>query len=168
MLLVVAAVAAAIVLLLGGGDGDSTVAPAAGEFTLTYPENWNALTDAQLKALQNPPLVLIRREDGKAVIVVRRDKPGIPDAAQLARDLEKEFKQRLPDYKRVSASIITLPAGRAFFYSYVREKKGTLHTVVIVPSGDRSYVFNTVSVPGDEQVADEVGAIIKSLKVNAS
>jgi hypothetical protein len=56
--------------------------------------------------------------------------------------------------------------GNAFFYSYIRKKKGTVHTVVVVPDGDRSYALNTVSKGGQEKTAREIANMILSFKPN--
>ena len=60
--------------------------------------------------------------------------------------------------------MIEIGAGKAFFFSYIRKTKGTVHTVVVVPDGKRSYVLNTVSRGGAENVARQVARIILSFK----
>ena len=39
-----------------------------------------------------------------------------------------------------------------------------MHTVVLVPNGKQSYVLNTVSSGGSEQVARQIARIILSFK----
>jgi len=96
---------------------------------------------------------------------VRAAKGAVGDAAAFAHQLDAEFRKKLPnDYRPVEAKLVVLPAGKAFLFSYVRTKKRTLNTLVIVPVPARSYVFNAISVPGDKEVAGDIGTILKSFK----
>ncbi|MEA2276059.1 MAG: hypothetical protein QOC78_1019 [Solirubrobacteraceae bacterium] len=44
----------------------------------------------------------------------------------------------------------------------VRERRGSVHSVVVVPVGRRSYVLTTVSQAGRKDVAREIGGIVTS------
>ncbi|MEA2394128.1 MAG: hypothetical protein QOJ82_2019 [Solirubrobacteraceae bacterium] len=46
--------------------------------------------------------------------------------------------------------------------SYIRERRGSVHSVVVVPAGRRSYVLTTVSQAGRKDVAREIGGIVTS------
>ena len=68
----------------------------------------------------------------------------------------------MPDFRKQSSRIIETKAGKAFYFSYIRERKGTVHTVVIVPKGARSYALNTVSQGGEKRVARDIAQILLS------
>jgi len=52
-------------------------------------------------------------------------------------------------------------------YSYLRERRGTVHTILIVPAGSRSYVLNSVSQPGADDAAREIGEIMTSFSLRS-
>ena len=172
--LVVLLVAAMIALLLAGamalnartGDEQNSGGKLAGAsgnaFTLTYPEGWRPLTKARLDALPGKPLAVLRREGGAGYIVLRQEKRAPRSFAQFSSNLTRELDKRVPDFRKQSARNVRIRAGEAFFYSYIRAQRGTVHSVLVVPAGDRSYVFNTVSRGGAEKVARETARIILS------
>jgi hypothetical protein len=47
-------------------------------------------------------------------------------------------------------------------YSYAREERGTAHTLLVVPAGDRSYSLNAAVPAGAKDAAQEVGQILLS------
>jgi hypothetical protein len=57
---------------------------------------------------------------------------------------------------------VKIKAGLALFYSYIRKTKGTAHSVVVVPGRSQSYVLNAVVPAGENQIARQVGAMIRS------
>ena len=149
---------------LTGSAGTHTASANTG-FTLRFPKKWQAMSAQELAAIPNHPLAVVRRKDGKGIVVVRAAKGAVGDAAAFAHQLDAEFRKKLPnDYRPVEAKLVVLPAGKAFLFSYVRTKKRTLNTLVIVPVPTRSYVFNAISVPGDKEVAGDIGTILKSFK----
>ena len=104
----------------------------------------------------------MRREDGKGFLVIRRE--GKPPASieAFTKDLDKEFAKRLPDFQKRTTRSLKIRAGQAYFYSYIRKRKGTVHSVVLVPAAKGSYVLNTVARGGEEDVARELGRMIVS------
>jgi hypothetical protein len=134
-------------------------------FKLNFPKRWQPLSGEELEALPGRPLAVLRRKDGEGFIVVRRENRAPTEFKAFSTDLTRALDKRVPDFQRQSARTIRVRAGNAFFYSYVRRRKGTVHTVVIVPAGTRSYAINTISPGGAEDVAREVARIILSFDV---
>jgi hypothetical protein len=134
-------------------------------FTLDYPDRWQPLSGEELDALPGRPLAVLRRKDGEGFVVVRRQKRAPRDFNVFSADLTRALDKRVPDFQRQSSRTIKVGAGKAFFYSYIRRRKGTVHTVVLVPAGERSYALNTISPGGAEDVAREVARIILSFDV---
>lgn len=166
--LLVAALGFVLVKAIGGDDeeqggGTSTLqGPSNAPFKVALPPGWRALRSEELAALPGRPLGVLRRTDGKGFVVIRREGPAARDFTKLSRDLDRELGRRLRDFKRQSARTVKVRAGRAFFYSYVRERRGTVHSIVIVPAGARSYALNTVAQGGENVVAREIGRIVVS------
>jgi len=176
--LVLLAVAIALVLLLGGDDEDSSSdslttltvdepapgAPAATPFTLSYPDTWTEVSEEEVGSAAGDTLAILRREGRSGVLVVaQRQTPENLDLQQLGEKLGKQIKQGIPDAREVAARPTHLPAGDAFVYSFVRERAGTVHSVVVVPSGGVTYVLNSVIPSGNNEAAQEVGEIVRTL-----
>lgn len=179
VLLVVAVVAA--VLLLGGGDdggdsggpelrtleagGPSDAAPAASPFTLSHPPSWSEVPEDQLSAQGPGETVAVLRREGRTglLVVTRQASSDDLDLETLGERLGRQLKRGLPDAREVAARPTRLPAGDAFVYSFVRRRAGTVHTIVVVPSGAETYVLNSVIASGDNAAAQESGEIVRSL-----
>lgn len=166
--LVLAVLGFVLVKAFGGEEekkkgGITTVqGPPSDPFKVDLPPGWRALRREELATLPGRPLGVLRRNDGKGFLVIRRERPAARDFAKLSRQLDRELTRRLKDFKRQSARTVKVRAGRAFFYSYVRERRGTVHSIVIVPAGRRSYALNTVAQGGENAVAREIGRIVVS------
>jgi hypothetical protein len=147
-----------------GDDGKAGRLEVSGSdsFTVKYPDRWQALSGDELAALPDRPLAVLRRKDGDGFVVVRRERRAPANFDTFATDLTRALDKRVPDFQKRSARTIRVAAGNAFFYSYIRRRKGTVHTVVLVPAGERSYAINTISPGGAEDVAREVARIILS------
>jgi hypothetical protein len=177
-LVLLAAGVAALVLLLGGDDEGSSSeqlntltvdeptpgAPAATPFTLSYPDTWSEVSKEEVGSAAGDTLAILRREGRSGVLVVaQRQTPENLDLERLGEKLGREIKQGIPDAREVAARPTHLPAGDAFLYSFVRERAGTVHSVVVVPSGGVTYVLNSVIPSGDNEAAQEVGEIVRTL-----
>lgn len=163
----VVTVAAVVFLLVrGSGDGTKTLGGGVAPFSLEYPESWKTFDRTELAAFKNPPAAVLRQRNGKGILVIRVEKPFGGNLQKFAVDLREELDERIPDFREVRARVIKVRAGNAFFYSYVREKRGSVHTIVVVPAGnERSYVLSTVSQPGANDVAREIGEMITSFSL---
>lgn len=178
--LVLLAVAIGAFLLLSGDDDDSdsgtelqTIelggpapgAPAATPFTLSFPDNWSEVSTEDLGDVSADTLGVLRRDGRSGLITVsQRRTPDDLNLEQLGARLGKQIKRGIPDAREVAARPTNLPAGDAFVYSFVREDAGTVHSVVIVPSGGVTYLLNSVIPSGDNQAAQEAGEIIRTLE----
>jgi hypothetical protein len=166
----VAAVAAlAVVVVDRGHDAAPGSRPVSarspsGTFTFTLPAHWRALAPAQLRKLSRPAVAAYVRDDGAALVAIRRAAAAPVISTEFVRSLDRRFRARLTDYTPVSARVITTSAGGAFFFSYVRRKAGTLDTIVLVPAGARSYVLDSVSNPDSPAATHDVGRIINSFR----
>ena len=135
-------------------------------FRMSYPKNWKPLAKDDLDSLPGKPLAVLRRNDGKGFVVVRREQ-GQPPASvnKLSSDLGKELRRRVPDFKSRSTKQVKIRGGSAVFTSYIRKKTGTVHSIVIVPAGKKTFTLNTVSRGGANDVAREIGRMILSFDV---
>ena len=149
---------------LTGGDDPQTVkaGPADSPFRLSVPKGWRNLSEQELGALPGKPAAVIRREDGKGFVVVRREGRPPKSFQSFTKDLDKEFEKRVPDFQKRTTRTLKIKAGEAFFYSYIRKRAGTVHSVVLVPAQKGSYVLNTVAKGGEDEVAKELGRLIVS------
>ena len=160
-LLVAAAVAVLAVVLLGGDD--QTLKGTSGDtFHLAVPDGWRALSNEELTTLPGKPAAVVRRDDGKGFLVIRREGRPPKSMQDFAKQLDGEFQKRIPDFQKRTTRSLKIRAGDAFFYSYIRKRKGTVHSVVLVPGPKGSYVLNTVAAGGEDQVAKDLGRMIVS------
>ena len=170
IVLAVGAAVAAVLIFTGGGSEKSggTVSSSssskADAFKISYPDSWTPLGKDKLKSLPGHPLAVIKRKDGKGLVVVRREQGAPPrDLMSLGTTLGKQLKKRIPDLKLRSQKVVKLRSGPALFTSYIRKKTGTVQSVVVVPaSGKRVFTLNTVSRGGANNVARETGRMILS------
>jgi hypothetical protein len=164
-LLALAILATVALLSLAGGDDRTTVTgPAGNDYRVLLPDGWRSLGSARLTKLPRQPVGVLRRDDGRGLVVIRRE--GRPPASfsTFAKELDREFERRLPDFQRRSVRALRINAGRAWFYSYIRTRSGTAHSVVLVPADGGSYVLNTVARGGEQAVAKEIGGMIISFE----
>jgi phage tail protein X len=178
VVMIVAAVVAAF--LLGGGASSNTQttltargsplasgSQAAPRFNLSLPPSWSAVPASRLAAYPGHPVAVLLRKNRTGLIVITssRSNPKLGLAA-LGPSLAKNIAARFPDAKTVSAKLVTVRAGTAFYYSFVRTKAGTVNGVLVVPAGKVTYQLNSVT-PGDQpQAAKEVGQIFLSFRLS--
>jgi hypothetical protein len=175
---VVVAVLAA--LLLGGGNGSSSSsqtilrgggsspgAPAAPRFNLSFPSAWTAVPVGQLATYAGHPVAVLLRAKHTGLIVITgaRSNPSLT-LTQLGPSISKKITSSFKDARTVSAKLVTVPAGKAFYYSFVRTKAGTVNALMVVPAGTITYQLNSV-VPGDQPLAArEIGKIFLSFTLS--
>jgi hypothetical protein len=167
----VAVVAVVVVALAGGvavkaltgSDHKNEVKGSSKDsFKLSYPNGWRALSKKELRTAAGHPLAVLRRNDGKAFVILRKEKRAPKNFQSFSTDLTKALDKRVPDFQKQSSRIVKLRAGKAFFYTYIRKTKGTVHSIVVVPAGNQSYALNTVSRGGSTSVARQVAQILLS------
>jgi hypothetical protein len=161
-------VVAAFLLLNGhdntGNSGGQLTGTAKEHYRLSYPASWRPLSHDELAKQPGQPLAVVRRKDGKGFVVLRKEGRAPQNFTSFSSDLSRALEKRLPDYQKRSSKVIKLAGGQAFFFSYIRQTKGTVHTIVLVPAGKSSYVLNTVSSGRSQSVARQIARIILSFK----
>lgn len=168
VLAVIAAAVVAVLSLTGGDDdgaggGTTTVnGPAGNEFTLETPVGWTAVAEDQRGAVPGDPLAVLRRDDQKGLVVVNVQQGKVKNFDAQVKTLDRRLEKAIPDFQKVGARIVDVEAGKALLYSYAREKRGTAHTLLVVPAGDRSYSVNGAVPAGEDDAAREMGAILLS------
>lgn len=170
------AIAAAVLLIVGAAlflthtlSGNTATGAVKGgsadaQYQIGLPKGWRALTKAELAKVPSHPLGILRRNDGTGFLVIRRAGKLPSDLNAFSASLDKQFKSRFKDFKRQTAKVIKTRSGKAFFYSYLNKKKGTVTSVTIVPAKKGSFTLNSVSKGGEDAVARELGRMIVSFK----
>jgi len=160
-------VAVGVALLVTSGDDKGKLSGSGSQnFTLSYPDGWKELSSRELGDAPGSPIAGVRSGDSSGFVFVRREGRAPKNFDAFSTQFTREIDQRVPDFQKRSARIVKTAGGNAFFYSYIRKRRGTVHTVVVVPDGDRSYALNTVSRGGEEKTARDVAKIILSFKAN--
>jgi hypothetical protein len=174
LLAIVAVVVVGVIVLTGDGDeegngGDKpttlTVKGASGdEFTLEQPARWTAVSEEQRQALPGRPLAVLRRDDQHGLVIVNVQPGTVKNFDKQVKALDRRLAKAIPDFRKVGARIVRVKSGRALLYSYARSKRGTAHTLLVVPAGKRSYTLNGTVPAGANDAAREVGRILLSFK----
>lgn len=167
--LVALVAAAAAYFVLGGDDKPATGDRAAvaesdpaNAFKVVLPEGWRSATKEELAEAPGTPLAVLRRDDGRGFVVIRRSGRIPKDLPTFTRDLDKQLEKRFDDFARQSAKVIKVRAGSAYNYLYIREEEGTVQTITIVPADRGSFTLNGIAEGGDAKVAREVARVIAS------
>jgi hypothetical protein len=147
-----------------GTSGGQLTGTANDKFTLSYPSSWRPLSSDELAKQPGHPLAVVRRKDGKGFVILRKEGKAPQNFTSFSTDLSKALEKRIPDFEKRSSKVVKIAAGNAFFFSYIRKNKGTVHTIVLVPAGKRSYVLNTVSSGTSQSVARQIARIILTFK----
>jgi hypothetical protein len=144
------------------GPSDTVHGPSQAPFTLHVPEGWSSVSSSDLASLPGNPLGVVKKDDGTGVVIVNSQPPTSASLSELSKTVEKQLKQRIPDFTLIKSQTAEIPAGRAISISYTREKKGTSNILVAVPSAGQIYTLNAVIRPGSSSTAKQVGQIINS------
>jgi hypothetical protein len=151
-------------LLSGSHDGaaaHSYTAPGHA-FSVKVPDGWSALGGEQLAKVPGTPAAMLRRADGRGVVIVRRIPTVRGNLPTIAKDLTSELRRRLSGFHLVSARLGRVRAGAAFLYTFVRGTRGTAQSLAITSVRGATYRIDSV-VPGDApDAARQAGAIVGS------
>ena len=167
LLAALAGAAVAAGLIAGAGD-DATPSPRAKElrgpgFALAYPAGWSPTSADRLAKLPGHPVAVVRRADGKGVVVVRRKAaPRDQSLKALTRDLNAGMARRFDDFRFVSARVTRVRGGNAYLYTYLRTRQKTAQSIALVRVGDANFTLDAVARSGDPRAAREVAAIVRS------
>ena len=166
--LVAGVLAAAAYLVLGRDEPQRGVlnGPSSDPFSIRYPSSWRALSSDELELVPGKPLGALQRKDKTSLVVVRRVRGQAGgDLNKFSRKLADALQKQFKDFKGSSAKLVRTKRGKAFYMSYVRTKRGTVHGLVIVPAGKRTYTIDTGTRAGHTASAREIGRMIRSFDV---
>lgn len=156
---------AAQLLMPGSRDGGArTITPAGASFALDYPTGWQAASPAELAANPARPAALVRRGDGRGIVMVHESGPLDGTLEALGRDLRRQVERRMPDARPVAMRTVRLSTGPALSYTFVREESGIVQGIVAAPTPGRTYLIDSVADGDSGEAAREVGAIVRSLR----
>jgi hypothetical protein len=163
--LAVLAVLTVVGLMSGSGSGSGAAAPgvytAAGHaFTIGVPAGWSALHGAELARVPGSPAAVLRRADGRGVVIVRRTGAVTGDLRWIARRLTAQLGRRLPGFRLVGARIGRVRAGDAFLYTFVR--RGVAQSLAVTTVRGATYRIDTVVPAGSPDAARQAGAAVSS------
>jgi hypothetical protein len=135
----------------------------ADDFALAYPAGWAPTRADELAKLPGRPAAIVRRKDGKGVVIVRRKAaPRDQSLKALTRDLTAGLDKRFDDFRFVSSRVARVRAGNAFLYTFVRTKQKTAQSIALVRVGKTNFTLDAVAASGDPRAAREVAAIVRS------
>jgi hypothetical protein len=163
-LLAVGVIIAAVALFTGGSNSQGGTLSGSKEdaFNISYPKTWSPLSQDKVASFPGHPLAVLRRNDGQGVVVVRREQGAAPaDLNQLGAQLGQQLKRKDPSLKLHTQKLVKIRSGPALLTTYIT-KKGAVQSVVVVPSGKRTFSIDTASPGGADNVAREIGKMILS------
>jgi len=165
---VVFALAALAAVLLPGSGGGSA-APATPHFTaadksfsVAVPSGWRALRPAELKAVAGAPSAVLRRNDGRGLVVVNQGPALARSSRSLTRELTAQLSRRFAGMKPVTARTVALPGGPAYVYTFARPSADRVQSIAVAPRGGKTYTLDAVAGARATDVAAQVGAILRS------
>jgi hypothetical protein len=153
-----------LVHLLGGSNGKAahTYTAPGHAFSIAVPEGWTAMPADQVARVPGRPAAVLRRADGRGLLVVRRTAAVHGDLRAAARILTADLSRRFAGFRLVSARLGRVRAGGAFLYTFVRGARGIVQSLALTRIGGPTYRIDSV-VPGDApDVARQTGAIVGS------
>jgi hypothetical protein len=168
----VAGGAASLALFALAGPAGDDAAPVPGtahtapdeRFLIDVPRGWHSVDGDELAAIDSKPAAVLRRDDRRGIVIVRRTAPVTGTSRELSRTVGEQLRGRFPGFRRVSARMTTIDGARAFVYTFVREPAGTVQSLALVSAHGQSYAIDSV-VPGNApDVAREIGPIVASFR----
>jgi hypothetical protein len=151
-------VAGAVVLVVRPSSGETLEAKG---FRLVYPDSWRLVPTAG----HNRPLAVLAPRDGGGRVTITPDTPlRTLDGARLVKQVRADFSERLEDYRLLSAAVERTAAGTIFVYSFTPPNASAVHTVALVPAGDRSFLLTSVAAARADGVARQIDGIIRSFR----
>jgi hypothetical protein len=159
---VLAALVAVLALRPHGDTAPARFHSADQRFSLVLPHGWHALRGAELHAVRSAPVAVLRRTDGRGVVVVHEGPALASSSRSLTRDLTTEVMRRFRGVQPVSARTVALPGGPAYVYTFARPAARRVQSIAVAPRGGRTYTLDAVAGSGARDVAAQVGAILRS------
>lgn len=151
---------------LAGGSGDSppahTYTAPGHAFSIAVPSGWRTLSGAELARVQGGAAAVLRRSDGRGVVVVRRTAAVRGDLRAVAVALTADLRSRFAGFRLVSARLVRVRAGGAFLYTFVRGASGTAQSLAITRVRGITYRIDSVVRGDSPDAARDAGAIVAS------
>jgi hypothetical protein len=145
----------------GGGDhrpaarADGTLTARDGGYTIAAPRGWK-------KVAEGPAATVLRRDDKRGVVVIRRRPAVAGNLRDVGRRLAVSLRRRLPDYQPAGARITTVRGSDRLVHTFVRPKANQVQSIVVAPAGDRTYTLDLVADGDAPEVARELGRMVTS------
>jgi hypothetical protein len=143
-----------------GATPDRTFTASGRAFSIAVPEGWTALRGAALARTSGSPAAVLRRPDGRGVVIVRRTGALTGDLRTVARSLTAQLESRLPGFHLVSARLGRVRAGGAFLYTFVRGR--TAQSLAVTRIRGVTYRIDSIVPAGTPEVARQAGTIVGS------
>lgn len=129
---------------------------AGNAFTLDVPRGWSAVRGSD----PGSPAAILRRPDGRGLVVVRRIPDLTGDLRTVARSMTARLRAELPGFRLVSARIGRVRAGAAFLYTFARGSSAEAIAVTRVKGA--TFRIDSVVAAGSPAAAREAGAAVGS------
>jgi hypothetical protein len=144
-----------------GATGPATAYTAPGHaFGIGVPAGWTALHGADLARMPGAPAAVLRRADGRGVVIVRRIPPVTGDLRSIATSLTSQLGRRLPGFRLVSARLGRVRAGGAFLYTFVSGRAAQSMAVTTVRGA--TYRIDSIVPAGSPDAARQAGAAVST------
>jgi hypothetical protein len=165
--LLIAVAVTTVLVTRSGGDETPRHRAADGSFSVAVPTGWKALTDRQLDDIPTTPAAVLRRQDRRGLVVIRRQPALKRSSRPLTEDLTRQLKQRFSGLEPVGARTIQLRTGPAYVYTFARPKTGTVQSIAVTAMKDRTYTLDAVTGASARDVAAQIGDIVRSFDASA-
>jgi hypothetical protein len=129
-------------------------------FQIGVPTGWIALRGNDLSRVPGSPAAVLRRSDGRGIVIVRRISALKGDLRTVARELTAQLKRTVPGFRLVSARLGSVRAGGAFLYTFVRGT--TAQSLAVTRLGGTTYRIDSLVPAGSADAARQAGAIAGS------
>jgi len=130
-------------------------------FSLSYPDSWQVDPSAVLARLPDQPLAALRSTTGAGIVTISRDVSEQLDPGRLRTQVSNDFRERLEDYRLLSAGAMKTSAGSIFVYSYLAPGASAVHTVALVPAGNHSFLLTGMAPAGARK---QIQSMIRSFR----
>lgn len=162
---VILAVVGAVHMFGGAGHGSPAASPhsfsgAGSSFQIAVPSGWSALRGDALARTPGSPAAVLRRADGRGVVIVRRTAAPGGDLRTVARTLTTRLQATLPGFRLIGARLGRVRAGSALLYTFVRGRSA--QSLAITRVRGVTYRIDSIVPAGSPEVAREAGAIVGS------
>jgi hypothetical protein len=152
-----------LVRLVVHSDGPATSTAYDGTgFHMTLPHGWHPLTGAKVARVPGHPVAVIRRADGRGVVVVRQIPALNGDLRTVAKSLTAQLKRKVAGFQLVSARLGRVRAGGAFLYTFVRGGGVAVQSLAITTVHGRTFRIDSIVPAKETAAAREAGAIVRS------